>query len=75
MNLDAWEAALDDYVAEVSRNTGEMTDTAQADRHVPFPIAYRFITEDVIRLFASAIGDSNPSGTPANMRERRRGAG
>ena len=25
MNLDAWEAALDDYVAEVSRNTGEQS--------------------------------------------------
>jgi acyl dehydratase len=61
MNLDAWEAAIDGYVAEVNRNTGETKPTPlKPTGTYTFPIAYRFITEDVIRLFASAIGDSNP---------------
>ena len=61
MNADRWHRALDDYVADVNRSRGETKATPlEPTGTYTFPVAYRFVTEDVIRLFANAIGDPNP---------------
>ncbi len=61
MNPDQWNREIDDYVADINRTKGETTPTPlEPTGTYSFPIAYRFITEDIIRLFANAVGDPNP---------------
>ncbi len=61
MNSEQWNGAIDDYVAETNNRRGETKPAPlEPTGTYSFPIAYRLITEDIIRLFANAIGDPNP---------------
>jgi acyl dehydratase len=56
----AWNAAIDTWVAEVNERTGE-TKAASLDPIGPYDMAmsHRTVTEDLIKIFANAIGDAN----------------
>jgi acyl dehydratase len=60
-NSEAWNAAINQWLAEVNGKIGE-TNPAPPDPIGPYDMAisHRLVTEDLIKIFANAVGDANP---------------
>ena len=57
-DLDARLAA---YIAEVNENVGQVKPVpAKRTEHHEYTLNYRYVTDDLIRMFAVAVGDANP---------------
>ena len=75
MSPDQWHKAVDDHLVTMSKQKGR---TAPAPREhtntYSFPICYSEVTEDLIRIFSSGIGNPNPLySDPAYARATRWG--
>jgi acyl dehydratase len=76
LDVVAWHAEIDRYVAEANARRGETKATPVEPVGIyDFPIAHRSITEDRIALFANAVGDPNPLWRSADYARRTRRGG
>ena len=61
MSPDQWHKTVDDYLVETGKLKGQIRPATREHTNVfSFPLCYREVTEDLIRIFCAGIGNSNP---------------
>ena len=61
MSVDQWHRTIDEYIVEMEKIKGRRAPAPREHHNVfSFPLCYREVTEDLIRIFCAGIGNPNP---------------
>ena len=61
MSADQWHRTIDEYVVGMEKIKGRRAPAPREHQNVfSFPLCYREVTEDLIRIFCAGIGNPNP---------------